>query len=312
MSMNPSGQPDQNDNDATPSATTPSAPTPVFGSMTAEALSRAKASFTAQQLGNALQQTNQTAAEILSGHQSTIVPTNVTPTSNIYSSPSLYASNAPSPISAAPAVTSSTPIPPISAPVTSSAPTNNMSYLDQISTASSKSHFFSKKMLVILGVAGLALIIAIIIIVVSGSRVKNASGAVLAQRILNLQKLIDYGDQNQLSSSDLTNVSAELNLVLLSSTNDLSKVYGAENFTQPDKELTAEYSDASTIAELDKAKASANLDTAFRDTLSNSIDDTESYINTLYQESKNQATRTTLATTYANLAELKSRLSESD
>jgi hypothetical protein len=191
-------------------------------------------------------------------------------------------------------------------------------YLEKISAGNAKSKLLSGKLLVLASIAVVMLVaVAIGSILSGGNQVKNASGEVLGQRIINLQSLIKYGSDNKVSGSNVTKVMAETSLVLLSRINDLSPYYNSadgktNSFTTPSEEIIAQYSTTQLTEKLDKAKSNANLNSVYTESLKSSISEMESLVESLYNDSETADLKTALKKTYDNLAELSSRLPETN
>lgn len=188
-------------------------------------------------------------------------------------------------------------------------------YLNQISSNDAKRRMLSGKWL-ILAIAAVVLLVAVAVVSIlsGGNQVKNASGEVLGQRIINLQELVTYGKANDVNGANVTRTLAELNLVLLSRVNDLTPLYntdGKTSFTKPSEKIAAEFSNAQLISKLDQAKSNSNLNSVFVDVLRQSLNETTSLINQLYSQSQNQNLKEALKQTYENLQEIENRLAAS-
>lgn len=187
-------------------------------------------------------------------------------------------------------------------------------YLDKISAKPAKPALFSGKFLILIAAVVVMFVgVAIAAIASGGNKVKNASGEVLGQRMINLRTLLDYGTENGVSGSDITQVMNELDLVLLSRTNDLSPLYlgsdGKTNtFTTPTAEVAATYSLDTVKATLDKAKANSNLNSAYTKAIRDALTETEDLILKLYDNSQSTELKSALQQTYVDFIALGNRL----
>jgi hypothetical protein len=261
----------------------------------------------AQNLGNGLDSVNQTAASTLAGYNKS--------TQNIYFVSQPDTNTQMSLMNHAEIVT-----PPPKSQNTRPAiaggpnmnPLDKSAYLDQIAAPPPKRNLFSRKIILILGGAIVAVFGAVAVIaLINSGQTSNVSGEVLGQRLINLQSLLAYGQKNNAAGSNVNRVIAETNLVVISRVNDLDKFYSTSDkstFRTPGEKVAAQYSDAQLIAKLDEAKANANLEPVLAAALENYLLEIGQYISTLRQDSNNQELRAALEKTYQNFAELRNRL----
>ena len=201
------------------------------------------------------------------------------------------------------------------APLEDAAPRVKEAYLEKIAEKKKRSSPLSGKLVIILGSLFAVLVLAEIFADVIGgsSKVKNASGEALGQRMANLQTLVKYGVTNRVSDSKTNKVISEANLILLSRTNELAEVYATDaktGFSSPSEEIAAQYSIDDVISKLDSAKANSNLDSAYASALETQLDDTMKMLENLYDNSQSEDVKTALSATYSDFAMLKSRLTE--
>lgn len=200
------------------------------------------------------------------------------------------------------------------APIRNASPVDKENYLEKISTKDKKSSLFSGKLLILMAVAVILLVIVAAGIILSGGKkVKNASGEALGQRIINLQELVDYGQSNRVSGTEVNKVMSEMNVVLLSRVNDLTPLYATNEktgFSNPGQEIANQYSNATILTKLDEAKANSSLDDIYTESLLESMQDTESMLKSLYDQSESKYLKASLKKTYDDMQELISRLPE--
>lgn len=187
-------------------------------------------------------------------------------------------------------------------------------YLNKISASPAKPSLFSGKLLILISLIAVMIVgVAIAGIMSGGNKIKNASGEVLGQRMINLRELVTYGRDNGVSGSEVNRVMDETDLVLLSRTNDLTPYYASKDgktntFTAPTQEVAAAYSLDTTKAELDKAKSNSNLSSVYVETLREALAETEDLIQKLYAGSQSQDLKSALEQTYIDFTALSNRL----
>lgn len=187
-------------------------------------------------------------------------------------------------------------------------------YLNKISATPEKPKLFSVKLLVLMvGIVFMIVLVAAAGIMSGGNKVKNASGEVLGQRIINIRELLDYGKNNGVGGSEVNRVMSEANLVLSSRSSELAPFYTAKDgktntFLTPSPEIAASYSLDAVKSELDQAKSNSNLNSAYTEALRKELSETETLVEKLYNNSQSEDLKAVLNQTYIDLAVLSSRL----
>ncbi len=190
-------------------------------------------------------------------------------------------------------------------------------YLNKISAKPTKPALFSGKFLILIAAVVVMFVgVAIAAIASGGNKVKNASGEVLGQRMINLRELIAYGEKNGVSGSEVTRVMNELDLILLSRSSELSPLYASSDgktntFVTPTPEVAAAYSLTTVTADLDKAKANSNLNSTYTEAMREALLETEDLIKKLYDGSQSPDLKSALEQTYIDLVSLSNRLPSS-
>ena len=200
------------------------------------------------------------------------------------------------------------------APVAEAPASLKEEYLDEISAKPVKPKLFSGKLLILMvGVAFILVLVAIAGIMSGGNKIKNASGEVLGQRIINLRGLLDYGRNNGVGGSEVNRVMSEAGLILASRSNELTPYYASKDgktntFSTPSPEIAASYSLETTTSELDQAKTNSNLNSAYLEALRKELSETETLIEKLYNDSQSEELKAVLSQTYIDLSALSNRL----
>jgi hypothetical protein len=207
-----------------------------------------------------------------------------------------------------PNTTPGTPVPPPQQqPVT---PPNSPSYLDVIAEpvkdGSKLFGIFPKKILLIAG-GVLALLVAVIVIISIMNNIQKAANArvtALGTRINELRVIIQYRDNNPISSNVIATVAAETDIIVVSYLMQLAEAYPVI-----DPEGYLEEKQVPAIIELNDAKARGNLDSAYAEVLYSQLSSTCDQLEVLLQDkSTSDAQKETLNKAYDDFKELASRL----
>lgn len=170
---------------------------------------------------------------------------------------------------------------------------------------------FSGKMLYMLIGLGAALLIAGAFMIFGNKGDNNAQLAqTLSARMINLQELVEYGQKNPTSNAATQRVIAEASLTLMSRNNDLTAALARYNYSSPSKDIIANESDATLITQLDLAKASNQLTTAYNQALRIRIQSAIDLLNQIYANTSNDEIIAALSVTYTDLTMLLDRLPE--
>jgi len=185
------------------------------------------------------------------------------------------------------------------------------SYLDTIATNNSKRgglRFLSGKMLIII-IAAAVVIIGGIAFAIASSNVQQApkqAALDLGTELTNLQTIVKYGQTNQVKTASVVKVIAETDLISLSRTYDLGKLFTLVDTNNKNKPPAPAF-----IATLDSAKAQSNLEPAYDQALQDQLNATYKALQNLDDQanttSEQQAALTQAAT---DLKELYRRLTE--
>lgn len=192
----------------------------------------------------------------------------------------------------------------------------NLDYLNAIApTVETKKGLnlpVNSKLFVVAGVGILVLVIVAAIAGALGNTGPSLSKATaeLGKSLANLQEIVDYGEQNaKYANVDLTNVTAETQLIMLSHQTTLGKLVtlGTVDEDGDTEEATA---DETVTERLDEAKATGKLGEEYRDELKERLTKVSSDLATAYEAAKKADVRTALDDSYRDAQRLLQRIDE--
>ncbi len=192
-------------------------------------------------------------------------------------------------------------------------PEGSMDYLDAIAPQTQVSHKLpiSNRAFTF---AGIGIVALIVIISVVAALSNNGGGIgkraqVLGKALANLQSIVDYGvDNAEFQSKDMSAITAETGLVMLSHSKELS-----EHLTfavDKNGKATDVEADETATEKLNSAKASGDLDSAYYTELKKRLEAISDATVSAYKASKNAKVSSLLNTTHIDIHELLSRLEE--
>lgn len=188
----------------------------------------------------------------------------------------------------------------------------SIDYLNAIAPKGTKQKtgLLSNKMFVILGASAIALVLVLSVVGALGNSGGsfNKKAHALGTAIANLQSVVEYGQTNSsYTSSDLSSVTAETSLIMLSHQKTLG---GLMTLAIDDKgKATDATPDGEIETKLDSAKATGSLNSAYRNELRNELTAVADATREAYNATKKSDIRQALETTYNDLTELTLRLS---
>ncbi|MDO4271598.1 MAG: hypothetical protein Q4C83_01270 [Candidatus Saccharibacteria bacterium] len=189
-------------------------------------------------------------------------------------------------------------------------------YLNSISptnsTTSKMPNLMQSKLFVVIGVAVILIVAALAVIGATGNTGNGftAKSAAVGEAIANLNEIVEYGEDNQqFTSSDLTGVTAEIHLIMLSHQKQLSDVMTLA--MDEDGEATEATADEEIVTELDKAKATGKLSDTYRETLAARLKSLSDTIAEAYSATKKDEIRNKLQSAYTDVNVLLERLDSS-
>ena len=188
-----------------------------------------------------------------------------------------------------------------------------MDYLDAIAPQTQVSHKLpiSNRAFTF---AGIGIVALIVIISVVAALSNNGGGIgkraqVLGKALANLQSIVDYGvDNAEFQSKDMSAITAETGLVMLSHSKELS-----EHLTfavDKNGKATDVEADETATEKLNSAKASGDLDSVYYTELKKRLEAISDATVSAYKASKNAKVSSLLNTTHIDIHELLSRLEE--
>ena len=193
------------------------------------------------------------------------------------------------------------------------APANNASggvpaaaqYLDEIAAHNvAKPRFLSGKMLVVV-VSAVVVLVAVLIVSAAMNNVRQApqqSALAVGNELNNLETLVNYGRDNNISTPKTAKILAETGVVALSRQNDLADLFTLTSDKSP--------SSSDPTAGLDSAKASGSLESAYATALKNQLNTTYVALQNLDKQTSSADGQAAIAKALSDLEELYRRITE--
>lgn len=180
-----------------------------------------------------------------------------------------------------------------------------------VNPAPQNSSPFSRKMLIVIGGSIFAIILAIILMVSSGSNSTSSQAQHLILRMENLQTILsDNETTRHLKNQELSNLVTSFSLTQTTDINDLKIALSSQLPQKMDEKIIANETDTTTATTIEEAYLKNKLDAVYAEVLTKKIASLQALIAELYGKTKDQKLKQTLESVNENLRKTGKQIDE--
>lgn len=170
---------------------------------------------------------------------------------------------------------------------------------------------FSRKMLIVIGGSIFAIILAIILMVSTGSNSTSSQAQHLILRMENLQTILsDNETTRHLKNQELSNLVTSFSLTQTTDINDLKIALSSQLPEKIDEKILANETDTTTATTIEEAYLKNKLDAVYAEVLTKKIASLQALIAELYGKTKDQKLKQTLESVNENLRKTGKQIDE--
>lgn len=180
-----------------------------------------------------------------------------------------------------------------------------------VNPAPSNGNPISRKMLIVIGGSIFAIILAIILMVSSGSNSTSSQAQHLILRMENLQTILsDNETTRHLKNQELSNLVTSFSLTQTTDINDLKIALSSQLPEKIDEKILANETDTTTATTIEEAYLKNKLDAVYAEVLTKKIASLQALIAELYGKTKDQKLKQTLESVNENLRKTGKQIDE--
>ncbi len=180
-----------------------------------------------------------------------------------------------------------------------------------VNPAPQNSSPFSRKMLIVIGGSIFAIILAIILMVSTGSNSTSSQAQHLILRMENLQTILsDNETTRHLKNQELSNLVTSFSLTQTTDINDLKIALSSQLPQKMDEKIIANETDTTTATTIEEAYLKNKLDAVYAEVLTKKIASLQALIAELYGKTKDQKLKQTLESVNENLRKTGKQIDE--
>ncbi|OGL34300.1 hypothetical protein A3F64_00265 [Candidatus Saccharibacteria bacterium RIFCSPHIGHO2_12_FULL_42_8] len=169
----------------------------------------------------------------------------------------------------------------------------------------------SRKMLIVIGGSIFAIILAIILMVSTGSNSTSSQAQHLILRMESLQTILsDNETTRHLKNQELSNLVASFSLTQTTDINDLKIALSSQLPEKIDEKILANETDTTTASTIEEAYLKNKLDAVYAEVLTKKIASLQALIAELYGKTKDQKLKQTLESVNENLRKTGKQIDE--
>lgn len=180
-----------------------------------------------------------------------------------------------------------------------------------VNPAPQNSNPLSRKMLIVIGGSIFAIILAIILMVSTGSNSTSSQAQHLILRMESLQTILsDNETTRHLKNQELSNLVASFSLTQTTDINDLKIALSSQLPQKMDEKIIANETDTTTATTIEEAYLKNKLDAVYAEVLTKKIASLQALIAELYGKTKDQKLKQTLESVNENLRKTGKQIDE--
>jgi hypothetical protein len=178
----------------------------------------------------------------------------------------------------------------------------SVDYLDQIAPPEKPNRGFSKKQIILFVGLGVALLIAIALMMLNSLLQNNRPSEVLAARLITVQKVVDSSTGN-LKNSKLRALNSDLKLYIVDVMRESEVPFAAVkvNFSEINPNITKQENADSLLELLEDERLNARYDRAYAREMASLLETTLIQMKDVYSKTSNESLKEFLQKTYDNL-----------
>lgn len=178
----------------------------------------------------------------------------------------------------------------------------SVDYLDQIAPPEKPNKGFSKKQILIFAGLGVALILAVLLMMLNSALQNNRPEEMLAARLITIQKVVDESTGN-LKNSKLRALNSDLKLYIVDVMREAEAPFAASKvtFSEINPNVTKRENADGLLERLEDERLNARYDRSYAREMASLIETTLIQMKAVYGKTSNKSLKDFLQKTYDNL-----------